>query len=74
MIMREIRGKKANENRWNALKLCDWAKDQRVIERIFNTTNPLFFSNRTPQEIIDAIKQEIVEDDFFEALYASKKA
>lgn len=54
-----IRGKKANKNRWNALKALDWEKDFRVIEEIFGITNPLFFSSRTTDEIIACVKEKL---------------
>lgn len=59
MILRELRGKKANKNRWEALKMLDWEKDYDVIEKIFSVTNPIFFSKRTPKQIISEIKEEI---------------
>lgn len=63
MILRELRGEKANKNRWEALKMLDWEKDYDVIEKIFSVTNPIFFSKRIPEQIISEIKKEIKFND-----------
>ena len=59
MNLIEIRGKKANKNRWNALKTLDWEKDFQIIEKIFCIKNPLFFSSRTTEEIIAWVKEQL---------------
>ena len=67
MRLMEIRGKKANEIRWNALKLLDWEKDHDVIGSIMSITNPRFFSSRTPEECINQIRKDIEFRKFLEA-------
>ncbi len=57
--LQELRGKKANRNRWEALKMLDWEKDFLIIQRIFSVKNPRFFSSRTPEEVISSIKEDI---------------
>ena len=42
--------------------MLDWEKDAEAIEKIFSTTNPLFFSKRTPQQAVDEIRQSIEFD------------
>ena len=59
MVLQKLRGKKANINRWEALKMLDWEKDIEIIERIFGVQNPIFFSKRTPEQAIEAIKEKI---------------
>lgn len=63
MNLVNIRGQKANKNRWDALKTLDWDGDKKVIERIFSVTNPLFFSSRTVEEIISSIHEELKYED-----------
>lgn len=55
----DIRGKQANKIRWETLKLLDWEKDIEVIEHIFLIKNPLFFSSRTPKQVISEVKETI---------------
>lgn len=59
MKLFDIRSKKANKNRWEALKTLDWERDFEIIEEIFKITNPLFFSSRTTDEIITHIKDDL---------------
>ena len=66
MLLKEIRGRKANINRWEALKQLDWVKDAEVIEWISKVTNPRFFSSRTPEDIVDYAKEAIEEKKFEE--------
>lgn len=66
MTLKELRGKKANTQRWEALKMLNWDKDQEIIKAIFEITNPLFFSNRTPNEIIETVRKDITFDKIFE--------
>lgn len=65
MTLKEIRGKKANAQRWEALKMLDWDKDQEIIKAIFEITNPLFFSSRTTNEIIETVQKNVDYDKFF---------
>ncbi len=67
LALREIRGKKANKVRWDALKLLDWEKDAAVIQRIMEVTNPLFFSRRTPEEVVAEIREKIKWEEAFNA-------
>lgn len=39
--------------------MLDWEKDFLIIQQIFSVTNPLFFSSRTPEEIISSVKDDI---------------
>lgn len=57
--LQELRGKKANHNRWEALKTLDWEKDFLIIQKIFSVKNPQFFSSRTPEEVLSSIKEDI---------------
>lgn len=66
MTLKEIRGKKANTQRWEALKMLDWGEDQEIIKAIFEITNPLFFSSRTPKEIIQKVREDTDYDNFTE--------
>lgn len=64
MYLTEIRGKQANKIRWETLKLLDWEKDIEIIEHIFKIKNPLFFSSRTPEQIISEVKETLKFKNF----------
>ncbi len=59
LAFKDIRGKKANIVRWEALKLLDWEKDAKVIKEIMEAPNPLFFSRRTPEECVKYMRDKI---------------
>lgn len=71
LALREIRGKKANQVRWETLKLLDWEKDAAVIQKVMEVTNPLFFSSRTPEDCVAYVREQIAFD---EKLRAAKEA
>lgn len=59
LTLRNIRGKKANKIRWDALKLLDWEKDAEEIKRIAQASNPTFFSCRTPEAVVEEVRNKI---------------
>jgi len=59
LTLRNIRGKKANKIRWDALKLLDWEKDTKEIEQIAQVSNPTFFSCRTPEAVVEEVRKTI---------------
>lgn len=71
LTLRNIRGKKANKIRWDALKLLDWEKDAKEIEFIAQVSNPLFFSKRTPDAVVEKAREEI-ESEWQLKQYAEK--
>ncbi len=66
LALRDIRGKKANKVRWEALKLLDWEKDAKVIKEIMQASNPTFFSSRTPEECVKYMRDKIKLEESFD--------
>lgn len=62
LVLRKIKGNKANKIRWDALRMLDWEKDYPVIEKIFSATNPLFFSKRTPEQVVEEAREKVTRD------------